>query len=231
MHEIFSNEIVILALVIGSYLVAVKIYKRTGIAVLHPVPLCILFLIFILSVSHIDYVSFKKSSKMIDFMLGPAVVALGLILYEQFEHVKKNYKSILISLFAGSLSGILSVGGIAYLLGADKILIESLSPKSVTTPIAIGISERFGGLPGLTAVIVVLVGVLGGIIGPYVLRKLGVESKIAKGLAMGASAHGLGMTRAIEIGAVEGALSGLAIVLTGLMTAILIPILNLIFFS
>jgi predicted murein hydrolase (TIGR00659 family) len=230
MHEILSNEIVILSLVIGSYLVAVKIYKKTGIAVLHPVPLSIGFLIFILSISHVDYASFKKSSKMIDFMLGPAVVALGLILYEQFEHVKKNYKSILVSLFAGALSGILSVGTIAYLLGADKILIASLSPKSVTTPIAIGISERFGGLPGLTAVIVVLVGVFGGIIGPYVLRKLGIESKIAQGLAMGASAHGLGMTRAIEIGAIEGALSGLAIVLTGLMTAILIPILNLIFF-
>jgi putative effector of murein hydrolase len=107
-------------------------------------------------------------------------------------------------------------------------MIETLLPKSVTTPIAIGISERFGGLPGLTAVVVVLVGVFGGIVGPYVLRKLGVESRVARGLAMGCGAHGLGMTRAIELGAVEGAISGLAIVLMGLMTAILIPVLNFI---
>jgi len=128
----------------------------------------------------------------------------------------------------GGLGGILTVGGIAWLFGANKIMIETLLPKSVTTPIAIGISQRFGGIPALTAVIVVLVGVFGGIIGPYVLKKLGVESRVARGLAMGSGAHGLGMTRAIELGAVEGAISGLAIVLMGLMTAILIPILNFI---
>jgi predicted murein hydrolase (TIGR00659 family) len=185
-------------------------------------------LIIILTLTHTDYATFKKGSRMIDFMLGPAVVALGLILYEQYEHVKKNIISILVTIFAGALSGILSVGGIAWLLGADKVIIETLLPKSVTTPIAIGISERFGGLPGLTAVIVILVGVFGGIIGPFILRKLGVTSRVAQGLAMGAGAHGLGMTRAIELGAVEGAISGLAIVLMGLMTAILIPIVNLV---
>ena len=228
MTTLLNNELFVLTLVIGVYLGSVYIYKKTGLAFLHPVPLCIGVLILILTLTHTDYSTFKQGSRMIDFMLGPAVVALGLILYEQYEHVKKNIGSILITIFAGALSGILAVGGIAWLFGANRVLIETLLPKSVTTPIAIGISERFGGLPGLTAVIVVLVGVFGGIIGPYILRKLGVESRVARGLAMGAGAHGLGMTRAIELGAVEGAISGLAIVLMGLMTAILIPILNLI---
>jgi predicted murein hydrolase (TIGR00659 family) len=228
METLLNNEVIILTLVIGTYLVSGIIYKKTGLAFLHPVPLCIGVLILILVLTHTDYGSFKKNSKMIDFMLGPAVVALGLILYEQYEHVKKHFTSILVTIFAGALAGILSVGGIAWLFGADKIIIETLLPKSVTTPIAIGISERFGGIPALTAVIVVLVGVFGGIIGPYLLRKLGVESRVARGLAMGAGAHGLGMTRAIELGAVEGAISGLAIVLMGLMTAILVPIVNLI---
>ena len=228
MENLLNNEVVILTLVIGIYLAAVMIYKKTGLAILHPVPLCIGVLILILTFTHTDYSSFKINSRMIDFMLGPAVVALGLILYEQYEHVKKNITSILITIFVGALAGILSVGGIAWLLGADKVMIETLLPKSITTPIAMGISERFGGIPSLTAVIVVLVGVFGGIIGPYVLKKLGVKSRVARGLAMGAGAHGLGMTRAIELGAVEGAISGLAIVLMGLMTAILIPILNLI---
>ena len=226
MGALLNNELFVLTLVIGIYLGSVFIYRKTGLAILHPVPLCIGTLILILILTHTDYSTFKKGSRMIDFMLGPAVVALGLILYEQYEHVKKNIKSILVTIFVGALTGILSVGGIAWLFGADKIIIETLLPKSVTTPIAIGISERFGGLPGLTAVIVVLVGVFGGIIGPYVLRKLGVTSRVAQGLAMGAGAHGLGMTRAIELGAVEGAISGLALVLMGLMTAILIPLLN-----
>ena len=228
MENLLNNELVVLTLVIGTYLGSVMLYKKTGLAVLHPVPLCIGLLILILTFTHTDYHTFQKGSRMIDFMLGPAVVALGLILYEQYEHVKKNISSILISVFAGALTGILTVGGIAWLFGADKILIETLLPKSVTTPIAIGISERFGGVPGLTAVIVVLVGVFGGIVGPYILRKLGIKSHVARGLAMGAGAHGLGMTRAIELGAVEGAISGLAIVLTGLMTAILIPLINFI---
>ena len=228
MGILLNNEVIVLTLVIGIYLGSVMVYKKTGLAFLHPVPLCIGVLILLLILTHTDYSSFKKNSRMIDFMLGPAVVALGLILYEQYEHVKKHFISILVTVSAGALSGILSVGGIAWLFGADKIIIETLLPKSVTTPIAIGISERFGGIPALTAVIVVLVGVFGGIIGPYLLRKLGVESRVARGLAMGAGAHGLGMTRAIELGAVEGAISGLAIVLMGLMTAILIPILNFI---
>jgi predicted murein hydrolase (TIGR00659 family) len=228
MEKLLNNELFVLTLVIGIYLGAVYIYRKSKLAILHPVPLSIGVLILILTLTHTDYTTFKNGSRMIDFMLGPAVVALGLILYEQYEHVKKNIISILVTIFAGALSGILSVGGIAWLFGAKRIIIETLLPKSVTTPIAIGISERFGGLPGLTAVIVVLVGVFGGIIGPYLLKKLGVTSRVAQGLAMGAGAHGLGMTRAIELGAVEGAISGLAIVLMGLMTAILIPIVNLI---
>ena len=228
METLLNNELFVVTLVIGIYLGAVFIYKKSKLALLHPVPLCIGILIIILTLNHTDYATFKKGSHMIDFMLGPAVVALGLILYEQYEHVKKNIVSILVTIFAGALAGILSVGGIAWLLGADRIIIETLLPKSVTTPIAIGISERFGGLPGLTAVIVILVGVFGGIIGPYILRKIGVTSRVAQGLAMGASAHGIGMTRALEQGVIEGAISGLAIVLMGLMTAILIPIVNFI---
>ncbi|MDP4291319.1 MAG: LrgB family protein [Bacteroidota bacterium] len=226
MHALLNNELFVLTLVIGTYLMSLWIYRKTGLAFLHPVPLCIGVLILILTFTHTDYSTFTKGSRMIDFMLGPAVVALGLILYEQYEHVKKNFVPILITVFTGALSGIISVGGIAWLFGADKVIIETLLPKSVTTPIAIGISQRFGGLPGLTAVIVVLVGVFGGIIGPYILRKLKVTSSVARGLAMGSGAHGLGMTRALELGAVEGALGGLAIVLMGLMTAILIPIVN-----
>jgi len=162
-------------------------------------------------------------------MLGPSVVALGYVLYEQIEQIRGNVVSILTAVFTGSAVGILSVVLIAKLLGADHVLMVSLAPKSVTTPIAMSLSEKSGGIPALTAAFVVICGIFGGLIGPVLLRKLGIKSKIAQGLAMGSSAHALGTARAMEMGAVEGAISGLAIGIMGIATALLIPLAEKIF--
>ena len=162
------------------------------------------------------------------FMLGPSVVALGYVLYNQMQYLKGNVVSILTSVFVGAIVGIVSVIAIGKLMGADQSLIATLQPKSVTTPIAMGIAEKNGGVPSLTAVIVVAVGIFGSIVGPAVMKILGIESRIAKGLALGASSHGVGTAAAIQIGAVEGALSGLAIGLMGIMTAILVPLISFI---
>ena len=136
--------------------------------------------------------------------------------------------SILTSVFVGAIVGIVSVIIIGKLMGADQALIATLQPKSVTTPIAMGIAEKAGGIPSLTAVIVVAVGIFGSIVGPIVMRVLVIDSHIAKGLALGASSHGVGTAAAIQIGAIEGALSGLAIGLMGIMTAVLVPVIRLI---
>ena len=173
----------------------------------------------------IEYESFQKGSHLIHFLLGPSVVALGYVLYEQIQYLKGNVISILTSVFVGAIVGIVSVIAIGELMGADAALVATLEPKSVTTPIAMGIAEKSGGIPSLTAVIVVAVGIFGSIVGPFVL---GIESRIAKGLALGASSHGVGTSVAIQIGAVEGALSGLAIGLMGIMTAILVPVISFI---
>ena len=156
-------------------------------------------------------------------MLGPSVVALGYVLYEQIENVKGNVISILTSVFVGCVVGIVSVVLIAKAFGADRLLMASLAPKSVTTPIAISLAEKDGGAPALTAAFVVICGLFGGLVGPIILRRLGINSKIAKGLAMGSSSHALGTARAMEMGALEGAISGLAIGIMGIMTALLIP--------
>ena len=169
----------------------------------------------------IEYESFQKGSHLIHFLLGPSVVALGYVLYEQIQYLKGNVISILTSVFVGAIVGIVSVIAIGELMGADAALVATLEPKSVTTPIAMGI-------PTLTAVIVVAVGIFGSIVGPFVMKVLGIESRIAKGLALGASSHGVGTSVAIQIGAVEGALSGLAIGLMGIMTAILVPVISFI---
>ena len=226
MHSLVHSEIFDLALVVGTYIAATILYKKTHLSVLHPLLTSIFVIIVILEFLDIEYASFQQGSHLIHFMLGPSVVALGYVLFEQMKYLKGNVVSILTSVFVGAIVGIISVIVIGKLMGADQSLIATLQPKSVTTPIAMGISEKNGGIPSLTAVIVVAVGIFGGIVGPAVMKVLGIESRIAKGLALGASSHGVGTAAAIQLGAVEGALSGLAIGLMGIMTAILVPVIS-----
>ena len=226
MHSLVHSEIFDLALVVGTYIAATILYKKTHLSVLHPLLTSIFVIIVILEFLDVEYASFQQGSHLIHFMLGPSVVALGYVLFEQMKYLKGNVVSILTSVFVGAIVGIISVIVIGKLMGADQSLIATLQPKSVTTPIAMGISEKNGGIPSLTAVIVVAVGIFGSIVGPAVMKVLGIESRIAKGLALGASSHGVGTAAAIQLGAIEGALSGLAIGLMGIMTAILVPVIS-----
>ena len=222
MNNLAQSEVFSLTLVIGTYLASLALYRKTRNSLLHPL------IIVVLKTMDIEYESFQKGSHLIHFLLGPSVVALGYVLYEQIQYLKGNVISILTSVFVGAIVGIVSVIAIGELMGADAALVATLEPKSVTTPIAMGIAEKSGGIPSLTAVIVVAVGIFGSIVGPFVMKVLGIESRIAKGLALGASSHGVGTSVAIQIGAVEGALSGLAIGLMGIMTAILVPVISFI---
>lgn len=228
MNNLANSEIFALILVLGTYLAASALYKKVHISLLHPLITSVFAIIAVLKILGIQYESFQQGSHLIHFLLGPSVVALGYVLFEQIQYLKGNVVSILTSVFVGAIVGIVSVIIIGKLMGADPTLIASLQPKSVTTPIAMGISEKAGGIPSLTAVIVVAVGIFGSIVGPIVMKVLGIESHIAKGLALGASSHGVGTATAIQIGAIEGALSGLAIGLMGIMTAVLVPVIRLI---
>ncbi|MDH6535256.1 LrgB family protein [Parabacteroides sp. 52] len=220
---LLSGEVFLLCLVLGSFLLGVYLYKRLKFPLLQPLLISVVIIIPFLKIADIEYNTFYQQTKILNFMLGPSVVALGYILYEQIEYIKGNVMSMLIAVFAGSLVGIVTVIGTAKLMGADKILQMSLAPKSVTTPIAISIAQNTGGVPELAVAFVVICGIFGGLVGPLILRYLGIQSKIAKGLAIGSASHALGTTRALEMGALEGAISGLAIGIMGVMTAILIP--------
>lgn len=224
-----STEVFLLVLVMGSFLLGILIYKKTKLTLLQPLLIAMIIIIPFLKITRIDYQTFYEKTHLLHFMLGPSVVALGYVLYEQIEHIKGNVISILTAVFIGSMVGISSVVLIAKSLGADKILMASLAPKSVTTPIAISLAEKTGGVPALAAAFVVICGVFGGLVGPIILRKIGIKSKIAQGLAMGSASHALGTARAMEMGAIEGAISGLAIGIMGIMTALLIPFAELLF--
>ena len=218
-----STEVFLLALVLGAFYLGIIIYQKTKITLLQPLLTAMVIIIPFLLITDIDYQIFYQNTRILNFMLGPSVVALGYVLYEQIGHIKGNVVSILTAVFTGSVVGIASVVLIAKVLGADKMLMASLAPKSVTTPIAISLAEQTGGIPALAAAFVVICGIFGGLVGPIVLRRIGIKSKIAKGLAMGSASHALGTARAMEMGALEGAISGLAIGIMGIMTALLIP--------
>jgi predicted murein hydrolase (TIGR00659 family) len=223
MTELFTSKVFSITITFLVFFIAQKVYAHWKFALLNPVLVTIIVLMAFLKVTHIKYDDYFKGAQMISFFLGPAVVALGVPLYLQLATIKKHGKAILLSVFIGSLVGILAAAGIAAILGASKAVIISIAPKSATTPIAMGIVERLGGIPALTAVIVIATGILGGVVGPWLLQVIGVKSPTAFGLAMGAASHGIGTARAVEEGEVQGALSGLALCLNGIFTAILTP--------
>ncbi|MGA1847089.1 CidB/LrgB family autolysis modulator [Deferribacter abyssi] len=207
------------------FFLATKLYNKYRFILFNPVLISISSLIVILKTINLDYQTYFKGAKIISFFLGPSVVALGVPLYLQFEEIKKRGIPILFSITLGSIIGILSASLTAKLLGASKTVVASIAPKSVTTPIAMGISEKIGGIPSLTAAIVIATGVLGAVIGPAFLKLTGIKNKIAIGLAIGSASHGIGTARAFEEGELEGASSSLAICLNGIATAIFTPII------
>ena len=223
-QNLFQYDVFVLVLVVGIYLLSIKLHLKIRFPLLNPVLITILVLIGLLIILDVPYATFKKSSQMINFLLGPSVVALGYILHKQIHYLKGNVVSVLTSITVGAVVGIASILLVGKLFGADQTLIASLAPKSVTTPIAMALSESNGGIPALTAVVVVVAGVMGSIIAPPIMKWLGIKSPIAKGIALGASSHGVGTATAIQMGAIEGALSGLAIGIMGTITSLLLPL-------
>ncbi len=226
MEALFQSQTFVLLLIFGSFLLGQWVFKKTRFPFFHPLIIAIAIVIGYIKLVNMPIPEFMMKSSLVNYMLGPSVVALGYLLHKQIDYLKGNVFSILTSVFIGSLVGIISVIMLARLTGADKALTASLEPKSVTTPIAIAVAEQTGGIPSLTAVAVLFCGILGSIMGPVVLKLLGIKSSIAKGLAMGASSHAVGTAKAMEMGVIEGAISGLAIGLMGVMTALLIPVFN-----
>lgn len=225
--EMIMNMPIMLLLTIGAYLLGVWVKKKSGLALLHPFLISIPVIIAVLKLADIPCSFYVESNGLLSFLLGPSVVSLGLLLYDNRHTVYKNFAGIMSSVIVGSVVGVVSVYALCRLLGMDEIFLLSLEPKSVTTPIAMDLSASIGGNVSLTAVSVVMCGFVGAIVGPLLIRILKIKSPVARGLSMGCASHGLGTARAIEMGAVEGAVSGLAIALVGVATALLLPLLNL----
>ena len=202
------------------------IYRKANLnPILNPVLIAVIALVALLFFTGTDYQTYFEGAKFVHFMLGPATVALAVPLYSQFRQVRRSFPSILIALLAGSATAALSAIGIAWALGASRQTLISLAPKSVTTPIAMGISEATGGLPSLTAVLVILTGIIGAVFATWTLNIIGIKDWRARGLAIGVAAHGIGTARALQVNEIAGAFASLAMGLNALATAVLLPIL------
>ena len=223
MNGVFQNEWVVVTLTIIIYWLAQKLQAKTGILLLNPILITIVIIITGLMVFNIDYETYHRGSRYIDFLLKPALVALGVPLYRQLEIIKKQAWIILISQLAGCLAGIVSVVFIAWLMGASKEIIFSLAPKSVTTPIAIEISRSIGGIAPLTASVVIVVGVFGAVFGYSILKLTGVKNPLSQSLSMGNAAHAIGTSKSMEISPAFGAMSSIGLIVNGIFTAILAP--------
>ena len=209
-----------------AYQAAYWIYAKARLNPLaNPVAIAVALLVALLWFTDTPYPVYFEGAQFVHFLLGPATVALAVPLYAHLATLRKNLVPLAGALLAGSLAAVGSAIGIGWLLGASRETLLSMAPKSVTTPIAMGIAEKLGGLPSLTAVLVVTTGILGAVLARGTLNLLRIEDHAVRGFAVGVAAHGIGTARAFQVSETMGAFAGLAMGLNGLATAFLFPLL------
>ncbi len=207
-----------------AYYIGEKLRERYRLPVLNPLLIATILVIGLLLVFHIDYETYEQGADFITFLLTPATICLAVPLYRQIEVLKKNVAAIVVSILSGCIAHVLILLGIAAVFHVDQVLLISFLPKSVTTPIAIGICGEMGGIQSVTVVGVVAAGILGSIAGPFIFRLCRITEPVAQGLGFGTPSHAIGTSKALETGEIQGAMSSLAIVVTGILTVIIVPI-------
>lgn len=225
MYNVFDTEIFGIILTILFFNTGIYIQKKTNKPIFNPLLIAILGIILFLSITRIPYESYKLGADRINFFLSPVTIVLAVPLYKQFDLFKKYLLEILIGISCGVVVSFISIKLIGHFTNADVDIINSLIPKSITTPMGISLTKTLNGVEAITVVSIILTGILGAIISPIVFKIGKINNPVAKGIALGTSAHALGTTKALEMGEVEGAMSGLSIGISGIITVILIPII------
>ena len=217
----FQNSVFFGVLIsLGAYFFGMWLKKKTGWAVMNPLLVSIVLIISFLMISGVSYKSYNAGANCLSYLLTPATICLAVPLYQQVELLKKHYKAVIAGISAGVLSSLLSVLLLALLFRFGHEAYVTFLPKSITTAIGIGVSEELGGFVSVTVVVIVITGVLGNIFAEKFLKLLKIEEPIAKGIAIGSSSHAIGTAKAMEMGSIEGAMSGLSIVVCGILTVI-----------
>ena len=220
MSELLASPFFGIALSIVAFSIGVWIQKKTGLVICNPLIIAIVLVSGVLLLFQIPYESYNEGGSIINMFLAPATSCLAVSVYTRLELLKKNWLPILAGCVVGSLTSMGSVFLLCRLFGLDEAMTYSLLPKSVTTPIAVGIAESHGGISSITVAAVILTGIMGSILAPFLIRIFRVKDSMTAGLAIGACSHAVGTSKAIEIGETEGAMSGLAIGICGIVTVV-----------
>lgn len=221
MREILSSPLLWIGISILCFEAGIRIKNRFQNALLNPLILASIFVFAIMYVTGTDYETYSAGGSFINMFLTPATAVLAIPIYRQRKLLKENLLPILSGAFVGSLVSVTSVIVLSKLFGLDQVTMVSLIPKSVTTAIGLEISATLGGIQAVTMIAIMISGIGGAIIMPAILKACKVEDSIAKGIAMGTASHAIGTSRALEMGETEGAMSGLAIGVAGLITVVL----------
>ena len=216
----FFSEAVFLGVFItlGAYFLGVSIKKKWKLAIFNPLLLAIVFTMIFLLISRMPYDVYNEGAKYISYLLTPATVSLAIPLYEQFEALRKNVRAIMVGIVTGVLTSMVSVLALAVIFRLDHKEYVTFLPKSITTAIGMGVSEELGGYVAITVAVIIVTGIIGNMIAETVCRLFHITEPVAKGIAIGSASHAVGTTKAMEMGEVEGAMSSLSIVLSGLFT-------------
>lgn len=220
MQELCASPFFGIALSIAAFWIGVKIQKKTGLVICNPLIIAIILVSAVLLIFRIPYESYNEGGAIINMFLAPATACLAVSIYTKIELLKKNWLPIVVGASCGSLASMGSVYLMCRLFKLDEAMTASLIPKSVTTPIAVGVAGSHGGIVPITVVAVIFTGILGSILAPTLIKIFHVDDPMTAGLSIGACSHAVGTSKAIELGETEGAMSGLAIGICGILTVI-----------
>lgn len=209
-----------------AYLIGVRLKKQLGWAILNPLLVAVILVIAVLQVFRIDYETYNNSAKYISYLLTPSTVCLAIPLYRQLELLKKNFVAVAAAILAGVISSAASILALSLIFGLSHEHYVTILPKSITTAIGMGVSQEAGGIVTITVVCIMITGIFGNIIAETLFKIARIHHPIARGLALGTSAHAIGTAKALELGEIEGAMSSLSIAVAGLLTVLLVPLVS-----
>lgn len=209
---------------LAAYVFGMWLKKKAGWAILNPLLVSVVLVIVCLRLFHVDYQTYHNSAKYISYLLTPSTVCLAIPLYKQLALLKQNLAAVMLAIFSGVLASAVSIFLLCLAFGLGHRYYVTLLPKSITTAIGMGVSEEAGGIVTITVFCIIITGIFGNIIAETVFRIMKIKHPIARGLALGTSAHAIGTAKALELGEVEGAMSSLAIAVAGLMTVVAAPL-------
>lgn len=220
-----TNPFFGILLAIITYQIGVVLNKKTKSPIANPLLVSIILCIAVLKGFNIPLEHFNLGGNYIKFLLGPATVCLVVPLYKKLDLLKENFVAVMVGILAGTITSLATMFIFTRFLSFDDVLSASIIPKSITTAIGVDLSGEYNGLPAITAVSIVMTGVFGAVVGPSFLKATGVKDPVATGVAMGTTTHAVGTSRAMELGEVEGAMSGLCIGIAGIFTVLLMPLI------